>query len=211
MVKVGAQQAEFFLHKELTCRYSGFFSKATGDAWNVNSSIMEVKMPDDQVHIFTVFEAWLYKHDLLLDLKLESGDVNIPLLVDLYIFADRIECLHFQNAIMDRLCQLCDQCVKANALPSARVIQHVFDNTVDASPLRQIMEDIYAYGASFRPEKEFMTGLEDFPTDFVYTVFRAASKWFNEQNCGRGNAPYTGKVGCHYHTHVEGVCNECVE
>lgn len=211
MVKVGAQQAEFFIHKELLCRHSEFFARATGESWNVNSSIVEVKMPEDREHIFTVFEAWLYDRALFSNLKPESGDIDVALLADLYIFADRIECPYFQNAIIDRLCLLCDQCVKAKALPTARIIEHILENTTATSPLRQIMVDVYAYGASFRPEEDFMKTLEEFPAEFVYSVFRSASRWFNEKNCGRGSAPYIGDVACRYHTHVEGAGNKCMD
>ena len=196
-VEVGANKAEFKIHKELICQQSKFFARATSEAWNSSHHSCAVRLPEDRVHLFALFVDWLYDRlpqELIphgvsyagsWQTEFECGDdsttsnavlIDCSLLVDLYIFADRVESPSFQNTVMDRIRQNLCECIYTTRLPPLNVVKHVYSNTPKKSPLRQIMADAYGNHPPLEATGDFMSTLEDLPQEFIVDVFRIVAQ-----------------------------------
>jgi len=134
-------------------------------------------LEEDGVEEFTMFEEWLYTH-LLSDPK-ESADLSL-LLVKLFCFAEKVGISTLQNATLDAIrdramppkLQSAIRCpplvspsmfnppttsldfelLGATYLPPATstTIYYTYQNTLEGSPLRRLLADIFAFNV--RPQ-----------------------------------------------------------
>ena len=238
-VEVGLNKAEFRVPKDLLCQHSKFFDRATSEAWNPSQRPCVVKLPEDRVHLFALFVDWLhnrlpqeivahnvsYAGSWQTEFQCDESTINnavlidCSLLVDLYIFADRLESPSFQNTIMDRIRQNLCECRDSTRLPPLKVVKHVYENTPAKSPLRQVMADAYGNYPPLEATGEFMSALEDLPQEFIVEVFRTVAQLPSVINRGiypSGLAPYKdlslGKTAFCTRYHVEnldGLCSLC--
>ena len=164
-VKVGPEATPFLLHRELLCHHSAYFAAATKDCWTSrtddlppNHKILELK--GEKFYIFAIFESWLYEQNLNdLERSLErSAKLTVPLLIDVYMFADRIQCRAFGNQIMDLLARRIVSAsfnVEEN-LPSSYTIAYVYSKTPPEAPLRRLLIDWYAFEVDLSKKSWFL-------------------------------------------------------
>lgn len=129
------------------------------------------------------------------------------LLVDLYVFGDKIDVPSFQNASIDAICQLCSTPIGNKTLwtvPQSHVLSHAFKHTPAPSPLRPLFEDFYAYGVVFDPKKHsFHDAVDRYPKEFVFALFRLHCMKVPQ---GPNNKPCPFEnLDCVYHKHEGGL------
>ena len=203
-IKVGPEATPFLLHKESLCHHSAYFAAATKDCWKNgtdgsphNHDVLELK--DEKFYIFAIFESWLYKQNL--DELERSPNLTVPLLIDVYMFADRIQCRAFGNQIIDLLAR----CISSTNDPiescmlGSRTIAHVYSKTPSNAPLRRVLIDLYAFEVDITKDSRFLKGLEDWPQEFVYEVIRTYFANCSGQHPSRKSRPYLGNFGNRYH------------
>jgi BTB/POZ domain len=91
LVKVGAKEVTFQLHKSILCDISTFFTAAfTGQFLEATENI--VKMPEEDVEVFNLFVNWLYGCYHTPDIKdNETSSINSVMqeLLKLCTFGDK--------------------------------------------------------------------------------------------------------------------------
>ena len=149
----------FVVHKELVCHYSSFFRSATQGRW-LEAQTGVVELLDDIPEIVALFQTWLYAQKLELD---EGQRKTCRLLVEIFIFGDKMGAPGFQNAAIDELSQ---RSMNVYPVPGATIVKRVYDGTMPGSPLRKLLVDFFPWGpwgtSSFTVE--FM---ESYPQRFL--------------------------------------------
>lgn len=138
-VKVGSEGAQrsFIVHTELLNYRSSFFKAATTGNWDEAKTGI-INLPADDPQVFEIFLDWLYQRKL--DLNPYQAQ-NLSLILALWIFGDKRQAPAFQNAVAELLRTF------ANNHPtvSPEVIDFAFENTVEGSPLRTFLTDIFVW------------------------------------------------------------------
>lgn len=132
VVNVGKDKIPSSLHKSLLCASSEFFEKAfTGQFKEAKEKAMHFE--DVNIHVFECFVEWLYYGTITV---VGKKDMQLDLLVDVYIFADRVLCAGLKNSVMDHLQDVmyikdAHSGLQPYIFLSASHVQKIFDNTVN--------------------------------------------------------------------------------
>ena len=106
-------------------------------------------------------------------------------LIDLYVFADKMEVIGFQNTIIEVIrVQLKNPDLP---IPSLHTVRQVFENTTQHSPFRQLLVDFYAYDI---PAGVYTAHPDDWPPIFLAHVAAAMGRRWNSGAGPAEIAPY---------------------
>lgn len=128
-------------HKDRLCAVPEFFKKAfNGKFKEANERVMHFE--DVNIRVFDGFAEWVYHGCITLpdDDTTAGKAVKLDLLVDIYLFGDRILCQGLKNGVMDEIqdvmykqhdCPCCTQ-----IFFSAANVKKIFENTLDTENSR---------------------------------------------------------------------------
>jgi hypothetical protein len=134
------------LHKTRLCSVSDFFKKAfDGDFKEAHDKQME--LDDVEIHVFEGFVEWLYNGDITLS---SEDEKSLDLLVDIYLFADRILCTGLKNSVMDHIQNVMVRAPGCSCRPqiflSLANVEKIFENTAaEDSPIRKYCAAVASY------------------------------------------------------------------
>lgn len=198
-VHVGSEKVALHVHEGLICAHSPFFKAAMSNSWT-EAQARVIELPEDDFVIVAIYLQFLYCRKLFY--KEDKGDLpayhtEINRLTRLYIFGEKIQDSTFTDTIIDafitRSKTTCDGIIP---FPGPPIIELVYANTVETSPLRRLLVDHYAWHAN----EKF--GLSGVPTEYVRDLAVALLK---VRPLPGGVAPDRGTDTCIYHQHGDGT------
>ncbi len=141
MVKlvVGEEGNIFHVHEDLICNASPVFNAAFNSSFRETDE-RSMKMPDEKADDVEHFIYWLYYRPLQTPCKRHS---HIKKTLRLYVLAEKYDVAALRMETCQRLYS-----VPPNADPMAPPIDavvHVFENTTEKSPMRELLADWYAW------------------------------------------------------------------
>ena len=147
-VSKGTYQKSFLIHKEFLCHYSPYFDAAFNGNFQEGANLT-LDLEDTSPNTFDIFLDWLYTQKVPSDLeKGENGPDVLRQLVDLWLLADRLLIPKLQNEALVAL----EQTRIALHVRPKYSFNHVYENTVEGSPLRRYM--VQLGGSGFPSHKE---------------------------------------------------------
>jgi hypothetical protein len=155
-IKVSKDSQIFNVHKALICRCSPYFDAAFKWAYQASSTAI-ISFPETSVRVFKLLLAWFYTQMIWI----AGRDQPIPTpedLIDLYIFADQVQMPFLQNDTIAAIISVLQMqaCVPTNKF------RHIWENTSEHCPLRQLMVDICVWCAG--PD---IFNIGSFPTEKI--------------------------------------------
>lgn len=98
-VHVGETPDIFYIHQEVICSNSKFFSNAMNGKWKESENRI-IRLPANQPATFNLYAQWLYTR------RIPPGDSKTPgnefrKLVDAYVLGDQFQDTGFKNAVVD--------------------------------------------------------------------------------------------------------------
>lgn len=190
-VFVGPKCKSFHLHKALLCYHSKFFQKALDGGFKEQDD-KAVYLPDDDVGAFVLFVNWIYNAPP----QKASTTATATALFGLYIMADKFCIEELQNLSMD----VFRASHREGLAMSSDLIEHVYVNTPESSPMRRFIVNFVTYGFSIRKLTmsnkflELMKKGGDFAADFASAIL---------QYSFGATRPLDPRMGrdCAYHEH----------
>ncbi|KAL8857304.1 MAG: hypothetical protein Q9178_006070 [Gyalolechia marmorata] len=123
-----------------------------------------INLRADDPKVFEIFVNWLYGVNLELD---SDQSKDISLLLNLWIFGDKIQVADFQNAAIEWLRYATSERPRVFRLKD---IETAFENSAEGSPIRKLIVDQYIWeGPLYGQMKKFME--EGYPQVFIAQVF----------------------------------------
>jgi len=202
---VGLEPKECCIHKDLICSSSPYFDKAFNGSF-AEAVSSELHLEDETSETFSAFKEFLYTEDGAASVD----DFSTSQLIDLYIFADKIQNDALKNMTMD---YLQDNLKLTKKVLGIGQIRRIFSNTANptTAPLRKFCGALIAYQIFCQktdPEKiqRYFQKIPDLVLEFVKVQRMMSEKEFklNEDprhrhgHDGRGNARM-----CDFHTHEQ--------
>ena len=127
------------MHKDTLCRSAPYFKAALeGGFKEFEDQVLE--LPDDDPVAFPHFQLWLYTGDIL-ESHESPKDIGWHVLVSLYLFGDVRGIPRLQNKAVDLFI---DKYVAMKQIPGGQ-INRIYENTLDSSPLRKLMVDVFTF------------------------------------------------------------------
>lgn len=126
-----------------------------------------------------LYVQWVYQNRVCTRKSVEEpGTIRseISLLVDAYIFGDKIQDYSFADAVIDAIIKSANTPTidKSEVVPDAHAIQKAFAGTVPGSPLRRLMVDIWSRHARSIWVTDGMP--QDFLTDLARSLLDIRAK-----------------------------------
>ena len=186
---MGPEKYPFYIHKGLLCQHSEYF-QATFNGSFEEATTGTVHLDEDDVDVITLFEEWLYRGSIS-DLKDHKEPSS--LLVQLFCFANRVGIDQLQNDVLDAIRDVAivrqippqydipdgalipEDSFKYLPPASSAVIDFAYEHTMDDSPLRRLLSEIFAYNV--KPEV-LQEKLMAFPKEFMADVMMINMKRF---------------------------------
>ena len=189
-VYVSPEKYPFYFHKGRLCQRSSFFEKAFYGSFE-EATTGSIYLEEDGVDEFKLFEEWLYSEKFSLP---KDSDNPSLLLVKVFCFAEKAGISNLQNASLDAIRdRATEQHVSlptpntinetypeddiipgleesvAKYLPpaTASAIHYAYQNTLERSPLRKLLTDIFAFNV--KPET-LDEDILSFPAEFMADV-----------------------------------------
>ncbi|KAF2241953.1 hypothetical protein BU26DRAFT_391005, partial [Trematosphaeria pertusa] len=174
----GEQAQSIWVHKDLICSRSAFFSKALNGNWK-EAEEKVVKLPEDDVEIFELYVQLLYT-GLLPEKEKEVSEEEKPIdyhlvseykqLCKLYVFCDKVQDVFSKNKIVDAIIEATEEKQKdgLERYPSSTCISLIYDGTTRSSAMRRLLVDFYIEQgwSKWLGEKD----AEVLPKDFLFDV-----------------------------------------
>jgi hypothetical protein len=186
------------VHKALLCHYSAYYRAALlGGFQEASSTYLDLKMQRADAEIFI---QWLYSGRL----SFRSLDLNIDDMIQLYIFADRVDIPALRRQIMTELVEKkTDSLYSTTITVTYRRITRITDALPPSAPLYNYAVNWYVNHVDHsdvdRGEQEQL--YEELPKEFMHIVMRRLLLRVRSPNsdteapCGCCNRP------CEYHEH----------
>lgn len=153
VLNVGPNKTRFDVHKRQLCELSPFFQAAFNGEFREQAGSMD--LVEDDVYAFEHFVRWLYERKVDIHLKGEMDLIRFGLreLYDVYILADKYNVPPLKNDIMKILFDAFKadrdksriKALPCQLVPSMSDMEHIYSNTVQGSPLRNIVTASYTW------------------------------------------------------------------
>jgi len=170
-IKVGKEEQDFGIHKELISHYSPYFRAAfTSGFEEAKTGIM--KLPETEAEIFEIFYAWLYRQKLWDKDAAREDWPDTEDLVKLYVFADMAWVPSLQNQALRAIHKISDI---NNNFPF-HMMDYVWDNTTSSSPLRRYFLDQIVWEGSTEALEECE---DDFSSEVRMDIIKAMNQTLN--------------------------------
>jgi len=200
---VGAEKTIFYVHDSIIQASSKFFDNAMKGGWK-ESEERRVKLFDDDANTFSLYQDWLYSHQISTckDVGGREGNEEYIELCKAYCLGEKLMDDNFKNAVVDAIIH--KNATKASDghhwYPVGKAIRYAYDGTPAGSPLRKLLVDFYAYQAVEGWLSDY-TSVEEVPKEFLYDVTIAT---FRARGCINVSFPWgdSRQVKTRYHTHT---------
>ena len=160
-----------------------------------------VPLPDDDPKVVDLYTQWLYcrkvlSHDSTLISERNSGELD--LLIDAFVFGEKIQDQLFRDTIIDALITYTNTPDKQGTswFPTGDMVRRAYEGTPTGSPLRTLMVNLHNHRGTQKWIKDQNENSLEFLMDLVKIMFatRAAP-----------SVPDSLKVAnCSYHVHMDG-------
>lgn len=184
--KVGPQQQDFPVHKELIRHYSPVFEAAlTSD----DGATSLTTLPDVKAETFELFNDWVYTQTLwdAKDQIMRAADEpKLEALLELYIYADTLNINELKNKSIDAFMLVWNE---HQDLPTGN-IKDLWKKISSDSPLRFLIRDTIAFG--FTPA-EVRACWDDLPSDLQLDVVQKLTELVEQYEINpdnRNNSPF---------------------
>ncbi len=137
-IKVGPKEKIFLIHSSFLSAASTFFKAAITGKFK-EATTNEIKLPEESAETFEHFVRWLYggcKEDLTPTEDPSICGAKIKRIIDLYIFADKIDCQELKQEMVRELYHLV-----VESRPFAYnhdSVEYLYSRPIAAEPLREI-------------------------------------------------------------------------
>ncbi|KAF2112095.1 hypothetical protein BDV96DRAFT_456384, partial [Lophiotrema nucula] len=174
VVGKGDKQKSFNLYKDVLTFHSTYFRNALKHEW-VEGQSKIITLTEDDPDVFQIFSYWLFSKRLYHpDPAIQASDLNdIPLtfrrICEIYVLGDMRGIPELCNATLD----LFFAKMMAQWVFPCDQLNHVYDNTPDKSPLRQLCLDDYVKWGSV---ESINADTSSYPKDFLVDLIIAAKK-----------------------------------
>lgn len=163
-VLVGPEKISFNMHKGLLCKVAPYFEAALKGNF-LESTTQVLELAEEDPVMFQRFQLWTYTNKIL-----EDGETDEDLLSmvwgNLWIFGEAHGIPELQNRAIDGLI---NSYLSENKI-HVEIITHVYDNTLENSPLRRLFVDWTAFLGNMSRTKDsgWFTGPKrpNYPNDF---------------------------------------------
>ena len=137
--------SKFSVHKKLICDHSPFFDNAINGEFK-EAKKQHIDLPEDTKEVFETYLTWIYRDIIASPYTTNESGTSAPgeeldLLVDSYIFGDKVQDMDFADAIMDVLIERIWGGHCWNLLFSTKA----YECTTPQSPLRRFVVDVYVW------------------------------------------------------------------
>lgn len=159
-----------------------------------------IRLPDDEVKVFTIYHMWLYfgyiftrSGDEGKNASSTSSIAEWELLFDSYIFGEKIQDSNFKDALMDAIIN------KMNTIQKfPHKVQKVYQNTPQNSPARRLLvEACLCYNNEELIRKA--AGSAEYLQDVTLAFMNA--------KITKRDFTWPAEESCEYHEHAEGEEN----
>ena len=187
----------YVVHEELLCKHSPFFQAAVKKEWN-ETRYRIIPLPDDKQNVVSLYVNWIYAGRILSrtsDLTNGHGSDEMDLLVDTFVFGEKIQDGHFKDAVIDAAIKSTFSVDKDGIawFPGVTAVNRAYEGTPSGSPLRRLMVDFWARRGLEKWERKGLNS--DFLTDLV-------GELLTHQQPSFGSHPTDGETStCSYHQH----------
>lgn len=140
---LGEQDPEcFVVHENVVEPHSEFVRLALNRDWKEAKERI-IKLPDVEPNVFEMYHCWLYH----IQPCRNSYTTSYTTLVKAYCLGERLIDINFKDVVIDSIVQE----LKMTSAFDLGLVQLVYENTPEKSPLRRLLCDIYIWVSSPRP------------------------------------------------------------
>ncbi|TKA83002.1 hypothetical protein B0A55_04672 [Friedmanniomyces simplex] len=198
-VLVGEDGHSFSVHEGLLCENSPFFTSAMKKEW-AEGQKREIPLPDDKPEVFNLYAEWKYTGKLLSRLSPSDSGSNggeLTLLIDAYVFGEKVQDRDFQDATLDALIMSTNTQDQEGKkwFPSGAVVRRAYRGTLAGSPIRRLLVDMHNHNGGENWIKE--ENDEEFLVDLVREMYASRARP-QQADPTRANVN-----SCSYHHHTE--------
>lgn len=196
----------FYVFKHLLVKQSAYFREEIGDS-------AHLRLGDDftERDIFELYVKYLYSGKI--HCKIDDGGTDdggssngkeYELLCGLFVFAEKVQDVSTQNAVMDALLCKYDSVDDQDQhwLPPDNVVAEVYSWISEGSPIRRFLVDVCTWASE---PKLLMENSDNLPKDFLLEL--AAHLLGKHVETRHSLDIPAGTKSCDYHKHAEGT--EC--
>lgn len=146
---VGVEEHEYRVHQDLLSGNSPYFAAAVKEEWEEGQK-RRIPLPDDSAAAVDLYVQWVYDRRVAsrqpLE-KLKDGQEELGVLIDSFIFGEKIQDGDFKDAIIDALISSVSTIGKEDKCwyPAGEKVDRAYKGTPPGSPLRRLLVDMHVY------------------------------------------------------------------
>ena len=190
-------QHSYVVHEQLLCEYAPFFQAATKDVWKGDKD-PTIPLKEDSPDIVSLYVHWIYTNRILSrDSASEGSCDEIGLLVDAFVFGEKLQDGRFKDAIIDAIIKSTNPSNGSGCTwyPGLTEIKHAYEGTPSGSPLRRLIVDCWALNGRKDWDRDGLN--KDFQADLMGELLAHPGFGFNSH---ADSHPSNGKTStCSYH------------
>jgi len=142
---VGLQELQYHVHRDRFAARSAFFGIAAKPDWKEGRE-RRIPLPDDVPEVVDLYIQWVYTRSIFSRTRSdedENTSGELDLLIDGFVFGEKIQDRQFQDASVDSLIALLSTPDKKTRpwSPSTSHADRAYRGTPEGSPLRKLMVD----------------------------------------------------------------------
>lgn len=204
----------FHVHESIICGSSEYFKRALNGPWR-ESKERRVVFEDVESDTFNTYVNFLYRDKIPVRSNLkDETDETFLLLAKAYVLGDMLQDGRFKDASLDAIAHTVNSRHSVEtpsplsliyALHSTGpVVKLIYENTLDSSPARRLLLDIYQYRAT----GVWVNAPEDSPEPPKEFLRDLSARMLN-LNASQGNHQLPFIDQCRYHDHHSDGTKAC--
>lgn len=195
---VGEEGQPFHVHEQRLCDRSPFFTKAFQKEWKEGQE-RTIPLPDDDPGVFDLYVQWIYRGQIFSRMpraEFRLLDREMELLIDAYIFGEKIQDSNYQDAVLDSLLAYTNTRDEKGVrwFPTGALVRKAYQKTPASSPLRRLLVDMHNRSG----HKEWVgddNNSVEFLADLVREMYATRTQPQSPDPTG------VGENSCSYHHH----------
>ena len=138
-VGIGDNMRTFTVLAGYLCFYSGYFNAALDGRFS-EAQKNQVKLPTEDHKVFELFWNWIHTRRFYQSTLAPAQLLPFKMIAKLWIFADAHIVPLLQNVTSDLILE---KIKDTRTVPSLEDLTYIYDNTVESSPLRLLIGDVF--------------------------------------------------------------------
>lgn len=132
-----AQTVIVHVHKNILCRTSDFFKRATKEEWSKSRADPDtIDLANDDFEVVKAYAHWLYFQQP--PAPITHCVTKFPFLAKSYVFGEKVMDITFKNVVIDLVVA---EAVASNTIPASESMDILYLGTPEGSPARRLMVD----------------------------------------------------------------------